>query len=315
MPRPVEIRYDPSFMEEAVFLELSAREAGGDRREAQVFHAQRSVIYEAEGSREQQDAAFHQLAARYFRELGFTELFLKRLEEVPLVAAHVQEVMVRRVFCRKDDRVELYVLSGSEAHRHAGGPATLVIDLQAVRCRDHDWLVAWLRHELMHVSDMLDPAFAYDPHRAFDGEGELEQDLTRERFRLLWDLYVESRVRWMGWRVVMEESMRRREFEWMFALWGRERRDAIWRDLGERERWTQHELLELARDERLTRMLGQGGIRCPLCHFPTREGVGAFRDERRAVAEAIRMDYPTWQPSHGACRQCVELYQARLQLA
>jgi hypothetical protein len=315
MAQPIEIRYDPSFVEEAVFLELSAREAAGDRREVLAFHAQRSAIYEAEGLREQRDAAFQQLAARYFRELGFAELFLKRLEEVPLVAAHVHAVMVRRVFCRRDERVELYVLPGSEAHRHAGGPATLLIDLQAVGCRDRQRLIAWLRHELMHVSDMLDPVFAYAPHRELGGECELEDDLTRERFRLLWDLFVEGRMRRRGWPVAVEGSVRRREFERIALPWEPERRNMVWRTLGSREHWTQRELLELAQDERLTRMLGQGGVRCPLCHFPTREGMRDWSHERAALAEAIRADYPAWAPSHGACLQCVELYRSRLQPA
>ncbi len=315
MARSVEIRCDPSFAEEAVFLELSAREAAGDRRVAQVFHAQRAALYDAAASPEQREAAFQQLAARYFDELGFAQLFTKRLGEFPLVAAHVHAVMVRRAFCRKDERVELYVLPGSTAHQDFGGPTTLLIDLQAIRCRDRHRLVAWLRHELMHVSDMLDPAFAYQPHPELGGEYELENDLIRERFRLLWDLRAEGRMRRRGWQAVAEEATRHREFERMFAPWEPLRREAVWRDLGSRDNWTQRELLELAQDERLTRMLGQGGIRCPLCHFPTREGVRDWGGGHAAVAEAIHMDYPAWESSHGACLQCVELYRSRLQLA
>lgn len=315
MPQPIEIRYGPSFMEEAVFLEMNAQETAVDQGMAQAFHAQRSTLYDAQGSTEQREAAFQQLAARYFHELGFAEVFTKRLEEFPLVSAYVLALIVRRVFCRKEERVELYVLPESEAHRHSVGPATLLIDLQAIRCRDRHRLVAWLRHELMHVSDMLDPAFAYEPHPELGGECDLEHDLIRERFRLLWDLFVEGRMRQRGWQTVVEESVRRREFERTFALWEPERREAAWQDLGGRGNWSQREFLELSQDERLTRMLGQGGIRCPLCHFPTCEGVRDWSDERAAVAEAIRADYPAWKPSHGACLQCVELYRSRLQLA
>jgi hypothetical protein len=315
MAPQIEIHIDPSFAEEAVFLELSAQEGAVDRGMAQAFHTERSALYGGQGSAEQRAAAFHHLAARYFRELGLAELFAARLDEAPLVTAHVQAVIVRRVFCRKDERVELYVLPGSQAPRDAEGPATLLIDLQVVRCRDRGRLVAWLRHELMHVSDMLDPAFAYMPHPELSGEYELEDDLIRERFRLLWDLSVEGRMRRRGWPTTVDQPVRRREFERMSVPWAPERREAVWRDLGTRARWTQRELLQLAQDERLTRMLGQGGIRCPLCHFPTREGVRDWSHERAAVAEAIRADYPAWRPSHGACLQCVELYRSRLQLA
>ena len=315
MARQIEVQCDPSFMEEAVFLELSAREAAADLGAAKAFHAERGALYDAQGSAEQREAAFHQLAARHFRELGLAELLMERFGEVPLVAAHVQTAIVRRVFCRRDERVELYVLPGSEAHRDPGSLTTLLIDLQAVRCLDRRRLVAWLRHELMHISDMLDPAFAYEPHQELGGEYELEDDLIRERFRLLWSLLTEGRMRRKGWQPVAEEPTRRKEFERMCASWEPARREAVWGDLGSRERWTQRELLELARDERLTRMLGQGGIRCPLCHFPAREGVRDWSHERAAVAEAIRADYPAWQPSYGACLQCVELYRSRRQLA
>ena len=315
MPPPIEIRYEPSFLEEAVFLELSAREAAGDRRVAQVFHAQRAALYDAAASPEQREAAFRKFAARYFEELGFAELFAARLEECPLVAAHVHAVLVRRVFCRKEERVELYVLPGSTARQDSGSPTTLLIDLQVMRCRDRQRLAAWLRHELMHICDMLDPAFAYQPHPELGGEYELENDLIRERFRLLWDLRTEGRMRRRGWQAVTEDTIRHREFERVFAPWEPLRREAVWRDCGSRDNWTQRELLALAQDERLTRMLGQGGIRCPLCHFPTREGVRDWSGGQATVAEAIHMDYPMWQPSHGACLQCAELYRSRLQLA
>ena len=310
-----EIRFQPSFMEEAVFLELSAWEAAGNRQMAQAFHSQRSALYDAERSPEQRESAFQQLAIRYFKELGFEELFVSRLEEVPLVAARVQAVRVRRVYSKKEERLELYVLPVSSAHRDSAGTATLFMDLQVVRCQDRRRLVAWLRHELMHIFDMLDPAFAYEPHPELGGEYELENDLIRERFRLLWDLFTEGRMRCRGWQTVVEANARRREFERMLASWEPSRREALWRDLGIRGRWTQRELLDLAEDERLTRMLGQGGTRCPLCHFPTQEGVRNWRGERSVVAEAIRADYPAWQPSHGACLQCVDLYCSRLQLA
>ena len=304
-----EIRFDPSFIEEAVFLALSAHGASGNQPTAQAFHTQRAALYDGPLLAETREAAFRQLALRYFHTLGLAQLFTQRFEEFPLLAAHVGVATVRRVWSRKEERVELYRQSGGEAS------TTLVVDLQVIRCLAREAMVSFLRHELMHICDMLDPVFAYEPHPELGGEYELENDLIRERFRLLWDLCVEGRMRRRDWQTVVEEPIRRREFERIFAPWEPQRREVIWRDLSGRGNWTQRELLELARDERLTRMLGQGGIRCPLCHFPTREGVCDWSGERAVVAEAIHTDYPTWQPSHGACLQCVELYRSRLQLA
>ena len=189
---------------------------------------------------------------------------------------------------------------------------TLLLSLQASRCLETPQVVTFLQHELLHVSDMLDPAFAYEPHPELGGACDAEDDATRERFALLWDLAVEGRMRRQGWQVSVEESARRRTFERAFASWDPARQQAVWQALQTRTRWTQHQLLALAQDERLTRMLGEGGVRCPLCHFPTREGVCDWEGERAAIVEAIRADYPRWSPSQGACLQCVELYRSRI---
>lgn len=301
----VEIRFDPALVEEAVFLELRSRAASGDRRMAEAFHAQRSSLYDAADERE---ARFRQLADRYFHELGCAELVTKRFEECPLVAALVQTARVQRVFCRTEERVELYAARG---HASIEASTTLLLGLQAERYLNRDELVAFLRHELMHISDMLDPAFAYEPHPEFGGECETENDLIRERFRLLWNMWVAGRMRRNDWPLP-EAEQSRRGLDQAFASWEPKRREAALQDLGSRNRCTQRELLDLAKDERLTRMLGAGGVRCPLCHFPTRDGVRAWDGEWATVTQAIQADYPDWAPAQGACRQCAELYRARV---
>ncbi|OGW90583.1 MAG: hypothetical protein A3D28_00840 [Omnitrophica bacterium RIFCSPHIGHO2_02_FULL_63_14] len=296
----VEIQFDLALVEEAVFLELKRREASGDRRLAETFHAQRSRLYDATGAADEREARFRQLAERCFYELGFSELVTKRFKECPLVAAQVQMATVQRVWSRKEERVELYVR-----------PTTLLLGLQAARYLNRDELVAFLRYELMHISDMLDPSFAYEPHPEFGGECETEDDLTRERFRLLWNVWVAGRMRRNEWPLPGAEQSRR-GLDRAFASWEPRRRGAVLQDLGSRNRCTQRELLELAKDERLTRMLGAGGVRCPLCHFPTRDGIRVWDGELAPIAQAIHADHPDWTPTQGACVQCADLYRARV---
>src|SRR3989338_5510452 len=313
----VEIRCDPALAEEAVFLELKRREASGDHHEAQAFHAQRSSLYGVSGAADgrpatdEREARFQQLAVRYFHELGLAGLVTKRFEEFPLVAALVQVATVQRVWSRKEERVELYVRPVPPGRTSIEVSTTLLLGLQAARCLNRDELVAFLRHELMHISDMLDPAFAYEPHPAFGGECETEHDLIRERFRLLWNVWVAGRMRRNG-SPLPEAEQHRRGFDRAFASWEPKRREAVLQDLSSRDRCTQRELLDLAKDERLTRMLGAVGVRCPLCHFPTRDGVRAWDGEWAPVTQAIQADYPDWTPARGACLQCAELYRARV---
>lgn len=296
----MEIRCDPALVEETVFLEMRRRATAGDRRLAEAFLSQRSRLYSAAGAAEAREAQFRQLAERYFHELGLSALVTTRFDEFPLMTAQVQMARVQRVWSRKEERVELYMR-----------PPTLLLGLQAARYLHREELVAFLRHELMHISDMLDPSFAYEPHPALGGECDTEQDLIRERFRLLWNVWVAGRMRRNAWPLPDAER-NRREFDRAFASWQPHRREAVCQDLGSRTRCTQRELLELAQDERLTRMLGAGGVRCPLCHFPTRDGVRTWDGEWALVAQAIHVDSPDWTPAHGACVQCAELYRARL---
>jgi hypothetical protein len=296
----VEIRFDPALVEEAVFLELKRREVSGDRRMAKAFHAQRSGLYGA-GAAEERETRFRQLAERYFHELGLSALVTTRFAECPLVAAQVQVAAVQRVWSRKEEHVELYMR-----------PTTLLLGLQAACYLHRDALVAFLRHELMHISDMLDPAFAYDPHPEFGGMCETEDDLVRERFRVLWNVVVDSRLRRRGWQAVAEEPRRRQEFERAFSSWLPTRRHVVFEECSTRAQCTQRELLDLAKDERLTQTLGAGGVRCPLCHFPTRDGVRVWDGEWAPIAQAIHADYPDWTPAQGACVQCADLYRSRV---
>src|SRR3989338_5276397 len=249
----LEIQFDPAWVEEAVFLELKRRRACGDRHMAAVFHAQRSSLYGASGAADERDARFQQLAERYFHALGFAELVTKRFDECPLVAALVQMARVQRVWSRKEERVELYVRPAPPGRASIEASTTLLLGLQAARCLNRDELVAFLRHELMHICDMLDQAFAYEPHPEFGGECDTENDLIRERFRLLWNLFVGGRMRRRGWPLPGAERSRR-GLDQAFASWEPKRYEAVLQDLGSRDRCTQRELLELAKDERLTRM-------------------------------------------------------------
>lgn len=195
MVRVAEIRFDPTLIEEAVFLALRARERAGDHRLAAPFHRDWASIYEQRTSEEERNAAFHQVAARYFQALGLYDLFAQRVAEWPLVAQHVEAAVIRRAFSRREEQVELYVQPSA-----SGEAKTIAVAVQPAWCLDREGLTGWLRHELLRVSDMLDPAFAYDPQPALGGDNAAADEVIRERFRSLWDEYIKGRLDPGGWR-------------------------------------------------------------------------------------------------------------------
>ncbi|MBI1992044.1 MAG: hypothetical protein HYS71_02225 [Candidatus Omnitrophica bacterium] len=249
----VELRFDPAFVEEAVFLELGRLAAAGLPDEAlaqagahpmaSAFHREREAVYSL--AEPQREAAFQQLAYRTFQALGLAELFTARLPEFPQVSERIELIIVRRVWNRKDEQVELYV--ARPTRRVLEVSTTLFIGLQAARCLDRDRLVSFLRHEFLHISDMLEPAFAYDPHAAFGGESEPEDELIRGRFRVLWDLWVHARMRRRrGWQTILDDEARRRDVMRAFAFLNPADQEGLVTAVSRRDRWTQGELLALA---------------------------------------------------------------------
>lgn len=309
----LEIRFDPGLVEEMVFLELKRLEEGGQQGIAREFHERRARLYELSEPGEG-EGFFRRMARESFRSLGLEGLFTARMEEFPALAQRLEAVVVRRVWSRKEEEVELYRdPAGGQAGRKAA--ATLAARLLAGRCLDRSRFTAFLRHEWMHIDDMLDPGFAYSPERALGGESEMEDDLVRERFRLLWDLWVHGRMRRREWPTLASDETRRWQFDRAFRFLKPLERERIFGETLARSRFTQGELLEQARDQRLLKALGAGGVRCPLCRFPALEGVTDWKGAGAAVARTIRAGHPEWSPAQGACRQCFDLYSARLREA
>lgn len=238
------IQFDPAFVEEAVFLELKRAASLGQGQMQRTFRQEWTALYEENSSPEEREAAFQRLSGRYFKALGLSELFAQRFEEFPELATVIEVALVRGVFSRKEERVEFYVSRAGDGEPGLPAPATprqagirvptvLFIGLQAARCLDRDPLAAFLRHELMHVCDMINPAFKYDPHADLGGACRAEEDLIRERFRLLWNMWVHGRCKRKGWQTLKEDLIRLQDQE-------------IFQIVGGRDRWTQQELLALA---------------------------------------------------------------------
>lgn len=149
----LDVRFDPAFVEEVVFLEIGRRAAGGDAQIAAAFHREREAAYGLPDT-EQRDAAFQRLARRYFQSLGFTELFTACLAEFPQLSDRIELVVVRRVWSGKDEQVALYAGRPAETRLPLEVSTTLFLGLRAGRCLDREALTAFLRHELMRLAEM-----------------------------------------------------------------------------------------------------------------------------------------------------------------
>ena len=94
----------------------------------------------------------------------------------------------------KQEGAELFVRPADD-----GRPSdrTATVRLRAEMLVDPPRLEPFLRRELRYVADMVDPAFAYEPTLG-QTESVAQENLLRDRYRVLWAAYVDGRLAQQG---------------------------------------------------------------------------------------------------------------------
>jgi len=232
----------------------------------------------------------------------------------------IKEVVVKRAINKVDE-------GSNVLNRISGMP---IIELRVLASRfsnpeDVKDLGAFLIQEFMHAKDMVDPEFDYED--AFIPGNPSIKNLITARFRLLWNIYVDSRLERMGVISVMPKEARYREFDNFYRKVPDKQRRGIFEGVWRTEVFTHEELLSMATDletlmtkyvddvefgEEERDYIHLQGAPCPLCKFPTYNWVDdpeSICDEM--VIEAIQIDFPDWENRDGACDRCIEVYELR----
>jgi hypothetical protein len=199
----------------------------------------------------------------------------------------------------------------------------LGISIQPSRLLDRPLLRRWLRHELWHIRDMLDPAFEY--HREdltpASGPGErLPQRVVQDRYSLLWSLSIDARIERAGLLPLHSKDERLARLAGAFPGLAAPQYAAILESIGDQRCLRHPELLELARWPR--KLLGENadaaainqpirGSACPLCRFPTFVWADVHRPVAQPVVAAVQQAYPGWTPDLGICHTCFDLFSIR----
>lgn len=290
----------PDLMEEAVLL----AERGAERETARVFRQERNRIYEV-GDAEVRDAQFHALTLRWFARFGLQTSVEAAVNEHAGFTGRLCSGRIVRAIARADEGADL-IDPVSRAPGQTG--PLLVLRLRPESLLDRNGLHALLRHELMHVADMLDPAFGYERALPPSDGGPSADNILRDRYRVVWDATIDGRLARAGFGSHVVRAARAREFAATFATLGESGRSAFeaWWD---EDRPSHAAMVAFAM--LTTGPSGADAGRCPVCRFPT-----ASLDDRastiaRAVLHAIREENPAWRVEQGLCSQCVDLYEAR----
>ena len=283
-------------------------EANGEEEQADAEESQTAVA-ETDGEEEEEE-----IEDDDGKENEISYDLAREFEE------RIKEVTVKRAINKVDE-------GSNVLNRVSGNP---LIEMRVLASRfsnpeEAQELDAFLIHEFMHAKDMVDPEFDYED--AFIPGNPSVKNLITARFRLLWNMYVDSRLGRMGVVSVLPKEARYREFDNFYRKIPEKQRKGIFEGLWKTEKLTHEELLSMATDldTLMSKYVDPGemtdedkdyihlqGSPCPLCKFPTYNWVDdpeSICDEM--VIEAIQIDFPDWESRDGACDRCVEVYELR----
>jgi hypothetical protein len=289
----MKLQYDADLIEGAVFLEAHRLERNGQRLLALRYLREREGLYEVKDADDRNDA-FYKLHRKWFTDFSLEDRILAVVKQFPLIEKSAATLLLRKSVIKKDEGAELFVRPDAK---------NVVVALRAERFVEGQSFDAFLRHELTHISDMLDPSFGYEPDISLADVPPAENILLKDRYRVLWDTTIDGRLN----RESVKQD-RRAEFERAFAHLSPERREQLFGQLWSGPRPAHGELLELSK-KTFDVAPNIPGAPCPLCKFPTFEWANE-ESLKNGIVTAIQAHFPKWSVSHGVCARCTEIYGA-----
>ncbi|MDH3445913.1 MAG: hypothetical protein OEN50_18455 [Deltaproteobacteria bacterium] len=298
------LHYDPRLVEEAVF---HAQRLGSVSQELQES---RNRLYEVSDTDAQEDL-FNDLNRSWFVRLHLGKTIEGALQEQPIITEQVEQCFVVRATHRKQEGAELFV--ARESAQNNPQRRTLRVLLCPESLFDAEALTLFLRHELFHIADMLDPRFGYEPVLPNTDGGPTYDTLIVNRYGVLWDTTINGRMMQRGWLTDSVRDQQLRDFCRAFPMLGQTGEECF-RIFFHADQPNHAKLTRFAFDPRAAagRLEGQSavGTHCPLCKFPSH----SFEPEPESFADevltAIIQDFPQWTPAQGLCTQCADLYRA-----
>jgi len=299
----VQLRYDEDLVESAVFLCANGRRADVSPLHIHRFHRERERLY-AILDPDERNAAFFYFHLDWFREWGLEGVLTAFVAEFRLLPGALRVLAFRKARSRNEEGAEMYV--SDETGKNG------IVALLPDRFASNDTLGRFLRHELTHLHDMVTPAFHYSPDLHLPRQTAAHQRLTRERYRLIWDITIEGRLVQACGTTAGLRRRHRADFDRAFSFWPDAKRDEVFDALWTNPCPRHDELLALASNPRGSASLRATapGSPCPLCGFATFDWAEAGSLPAQ-TAQAIRVDFPQWTAEQGACGRCVDIYALR----
>lgn len=204
------IDYDARLAEEAVLLAMKSHE------EYHRFRSHLDRLYEMQDA-EERDTQFRAFHTSWFARLKLGQPVKIALNERPIIARSSECCFVIPAQQRREESAELFVRASCPGFAES---CSVGLKLQANSFLNSAHLLPLLRHELLHIADMLDPAFEYDPSiSSFENEN-VHPSLIQERYRVLWDATIDGRLIQEGLLEPSWRARRKKELAQIFPMLG-----------------------------------------------------------------------------------------------
>ena len=322
------IQYDTTLTEAVVRQEIEKRERKGDLSLLEEYHKKVDPIYEIDDVSDREDE-FDILYEQFFlNNLGYGNLIKEILEEFPSLNDKVSDIYINRDLMREEANLM------KKDSDDTGNLRKVKIKVRVETFDNTNELRKALRHELMHVKDMLDEDYGYDIK--VSALNVTEENFIRDRYKILWDIYIDSRLTKEGRETIENKDKR---FAWFSGIYKKvpyPQRVVMFDNFWGKESMTHKEILDMSTDMIKTVAVMGGnasdteleegeqketqrhGTPCPLCQFPTYKWATDlnFEDENaKKLQKAIKVDFPNWGTQDGACERCAELYKFNIEEA
>ena len=314
--KTLEIIYDQQLVDDIVYKGLAKQEASGDLALYKEYHEKRDAIYEME--EESRPRKFRELDSDFFNRLGCNVYIKEIFDEYPDIEEKIESVHIRRATTKQNE--------GSNVVDE--GRKVIIRLYPEIFVEGSNEICRVIRHELMHVSDMMDKRFNYNVNEEFS-KSPMEERIMRDRYRLFWDISVDGRLTNNGLETPASREERKREFDSFFSKIPEDSRDLIFSKMWDAEEPMAHDtMVELSKDinkvlafaagsrsaEELveeTKKLGPlPGTTCTLCGFPSFDWVEEAAEDEDVV-KILKEDFPDWEPQDGVCSRCAEYYKIK----
>ncbi|MBI4559600.1 MAG: hypothetical protein HY706_18590 [Candidatus Hydrogenedentes bacterium] len=243
-----EVVYEPPLVEEAVLRAIQGRE------EEPHFRSERDRIYELIDA-DQRESRFLVFHREWFTRLSLHRPVERALDERPILSTSARRCLIATAKTRKQEGAELFVAPEVSDPNSARG-RVIAVRLRPNSFLFHRNLLVFLRHEFLHIADMLDPRFEYLPSLDQFDLGATLRTVVQERYRVLWDTFIDGRLVLEGKLNDHVRNLRLREFARMFPSLG-DRTPEVFARIFDRSDLTHPELISAAAfPERLETLRG-----------------------------------------------------------